>query len=91
MGESGEGWVFAWANLIGTEIGTESAKPGGEGGLRWQALGIPRNLANWTPFVIERHENKVVYSLPILAETTGLALEEGTGVYIYVCRESACM
>lgn len=36
--------------------------------LREQALGIPRILPSWILFVIEMHENKLVYSLPILEE-----------------------
>lgn len=76
---------LTWAVLVGAENGTEGSKPRGEGGPRWKALGIPMNLLHWTPFVIGRHENKVVYSLLVLGRN-GLALEEGTDIYVCAYR-----
>lgn len=35
-------------------------------GPKAQALGIPRNLPQWTPFVSGEHENTAAYSLPVL-------------------------
>ena len=69
------------AKIIGNS--SERAKPRGKRALSWQALGIPSSLPDSTPLEIEKHENKVVCRLPVLAETTDFTLEE---VYICVCR-----